>query len=116
MGLTIGLTDDRYWDCECKEDFIHNKEQMKECLKCGAKEEDQPDSRVSEVALRAKPEPVRPERLDSCPKCEELLDYNMAQDCYNGLSDGMDYTAVCSCGVRVEETYTLTDVHVVEDE
>jgi hypothetical protein len=42
------LTTDKYWDCECLANFIHPKSQKK-CDKCGAVEEEQPDSRVNEV-------------------------------------------------------------------
>ncbi len=37
-----------YWDCECKDKFIHPKAQ-KVCFACNAVAADQPDSRVSEV-------------------------------------------------------------------
>jgi hypothetical protein len=42
------LTTEKYWDCECLNDFIHPKSQKK-CGKCGVVEEEQPDSRVNEV-------------------------------------------------------------------
>ena len=45
----IPVTDPNYWDCECKENYIHHKSARKECPKCGTYHEDQPDSRVSEV-------------------------------------------------------------------
>ncbi|RHX84766.1 hypothetical protein [Leptospira stimsonii] len=38
-----------FWDCECEEDFIHSKHFQNYCSKCGAIEEEQPDSLVSEV-------------------------------------------------------------------
>ncbi|EKR91059.1 hypothetical protein [Leptospira santarosai] len=43
-----------FWDCECEDDFIHHKRFQNFCSKCcGAIEEEQPDSLVSEVmALR----------------------------------------------------------------
>ncbi len=37
-----------YWDCECKDKFIHTKAQ-KVCFTCNAVAADQPDSRVCEV-------------------------------------------------------------------
>jgi len=43
-------TDDNFWDCECRADFIHPKSQ-KTCGKCGAREKNQPDSRVNEIAI-----------------------------------------------------------------
>jgi hypothetical protein len=42
------LTTANYWDCECHENFIHPKSQVK-CNKCGTFSECQPDSMVSEV-------------------------------------------------------------------
>lgn len=38
-----------YWDCNCDENYIHKKTHTLFCDKCGAKEEDQPDSRINEV-------------------------------------------------------------------
>ena len=42
------VTTESYWDCECEHNYIHPST-MPECLRCGAKREDQPDSRVNEV-------------------------------------------------------------------
>jgi len=44
------VTDPNYWDCECEEKYIHHKSARKECTKCGTFHEDQPDSRVDEIA------------------------------------------------------------------
>jgi len=45
-------TDEDYWDCECKEDYIHPKSQAK-CHWCGTTLEDNPpDSRSNEVELK----------------------------------------------------------------
>lgn len=41
-----------YWDCECRENFIHRKDRLLVCPKCNAHQEDQPDSLVSEIADR----------------------------------------------------------------
>ena len=43
-------TTSNYWDCECKENFIHPRSQSK-CSVCGTEEEscEAPDSRVNEV-------------------------------------------------------------------
>lgn len=41
-------TTEEFWDCECEENFMHSKK-IPDCLICGARQEDQPDSRVSEV-------------------------------------------------------------------
>lgn len=37
-----------YWDCECKDDFIHRKEETF-CKVCQKFAEEQPESRVNEV-------------------------------------------------------------------
>ncbi len=41
-------TTSMYWDCECKENYIHQKN-VAICEKCEADQDNQPDSRVSEV-------------------------------------------------------------------
>ena len=43
-------TTEKYWDCECENNFIHPREQI-QCNICGATAEEQPDSRVSEVLM-----------------------------------------------------------------
>lgn len=42
-------TNENYWDCECEEDYIHEKAKKKHCVKCDTYEDEQPDSRQSEV-------------------------------------------------------------------
>jgi len=37
-----------YWDCECTEQYIHYESECI-CVSCGARKEDQPNSRVSEI-------------------------------------------------------------------
>ncbi len=37
-----------YWDCECERDYIHHNS-VDECHRCGARRDDMPDSRQSEV-------------------------------------------------------------------
>ena len=45
-----------YWDCECKEDYIHSSSGDDDyCYKCGAYLENQPDSRVNEVIAAGLP-------------------------------------------------------------
>ncbi len=44
----IQLTSD-YWDCECVENYIHSKH-IDECLRCGYRHDEQPDSHVVELA------------------------------------------------------------------
>ena len=46
---SVLLTPD-YWDCECKDEYIHF-ESEESCPECKAKREDQPNSRISEVEL-----------------------------------------------------------------
>ena len=41
-------TTEKYWDCECAQNYIHLKSKA-ECLICGARHDEQPDSRVNEV-------------------------------------------------------------------
>ena len=38
-----------FWDCECKENYIHKKSNSLECSVCGMDEENSPDSRENEV-------------------------------------------------------------------
>lgn len=42
-------TTDLFWDCECKEHYVHPKTQ-KICLRCFTNCDDQPDSRTDEAA------------------------------------------------------------------
>jgi hypothetical protein len=42
------ITTPEYWDCECKENYIHSITE-KSCSICGAVAENQPDSIVNEV-------------------------------------------------------------------
>jgi len=46
-GLNVE-TDPEYWDCEYDTNYIHPKSH-KACRKCGANQEDMPDSRKTEV-------------------------------------------------------------------
>ena len=47
-NVNIFETTDLFWDCECKDDYIHYKKEVL-CPLCGATAETQPDSRVNEV-------------------------------------------------------------------
>ena len=38
-----------FWDCECDQDYIHIKSETLHCDKCGADEDDMPDSHTKEV-------------------------------------------------------------------
>ena len=43
------ITDSDYWDCECDVNYIHTLFSTK-CSLCRALKEDQPESRVEEIA------------------------------------------------------------------
>lgn len=43
-------TTEKYWDCGCKDNFIHPKTQN-QCKICGTVAEEQSDSRVNEVLM-----------------------------------------------------------------
>jgi len=42
------LTTEKYWDCECRRNYIHPKSEW-QCERCGAQRDKQPDSRINEV-------------------------------------------------------------------
>lgn len=42
------LTTQYFWDCECEDWYIHPME-VKACSRCGAQQEDRPNSRTNEV-------------------------------------------------------------------
>ena len=49
-GEKMIITNDNYWDCECKNNYIHLKKDRLVCPICKAEEDDgQPDSRVNEL-------------------------------------------------------------------
>ena len=54
-------TDPRFWDCECKHNYIRPK-QVKYCGHCKTKPDDQPDSRENEIDAS----------WVICPKCLEI--------------------------------------------
>jgi len=43
------LTNPQYWDCNCRLHYIHKKKDELFCSKCGADEEEQPDSHTVEL-------------------------------------------------------------------
>lgn len=47
-GAEALMLTDLFWDCECPENYIHPAFED-ECSQCGALQENQPDSRMSEV-------------------------------------------------------------------
>ena len=44
-------TNENYWDCECEEDYIHEKAKKKYCVKRNSLSFNQPDSRQNEVDI-----------------------------------------------------------------
>lgn len=57
------MTNQSYWDCECKENYIHPKTQAM-CPYCGAWADDQPDSINEEIrktlkSLKAQKETIQ---------------------------------------------------------
>jgi len=47
----VGPLDGRFWDCECETgEYIHLRSAVAVCDKCGAEEDNQPDSRAKEIA------------------------------------------------------------------
>lgn len=69
-------TDPKYWDCECERDYIKPKSQ-KTCPQCRREREEQPDSRVDEVAamleLKAKLSKFRSRLADFANASHALL-------------------------------------------
>ena len=47
----MSITTPLFWDCNCKHNYIHPKEQTV-CQICGADADEQPDSMISEVVDR----------------------------------------------------------------
>ena len=45
------ITDPRYWDCECDDNFIHLKSNNLSCSECGMTEDECSDSRPNEIKL-----------------------------------------------------------------
>lgn len=42
-------TTKHFWDCECDIHYIHPSDECNYCVRCRARKDDQPDSRVNEV-------------------------------------------------------------------
>lgn len=51
-----------YWDCECEQDYIHEKSKLLYCHKCGYAQDEAPDSHADEVTKYFK---------NLKPNCEE---------------------------------------------
>jgi Zn finger protein HypA/HybF involved in hydrogenase expression len=50
-GKMIVKTDPNYWDCECKDNFIHLKANNLSCSVCRMTEDECSDSRPNEIKL-----------------------------------------------------------------
>ena len=48
--IDLAQTNPDYWDCECEANYIHKKADRLACHRCGATQDEQPDSRVSEIS------------------------------------------------------------------
>ena len=44
-------TNENYWDCNCEEDYIHERAKKKYCVKCNSLHFNQPDARQDEIDL-----------------------------------------------------------------
>ncbi len=47
------IINNSYWDCECKDDYIHHVSEAV-CNNCLSEQEDQPNSRENEIVLLKK--------------------------------------------------------------
>jgi len=43
------FTNEAYWDCDCDEDYIHERAKKKYCVECNTLSFDRPDSREGEI-------------------------------------------------------------------
>ena len=58
-------TNENYWDCECEEDYIHERAKKKYCVKCNSLHFNQPDSRQDEIDLDGEYEQVYQQEKDN---------------------------------------------------
>ena len=49
--MSIVKTDPRYWDCDCDENYIHDKSIEPKCAVCGSEHDECSDSRPNEIKL-----------------------------------------------------------------
>lgn len=45
------ITTPNYWECECDDKYIHDKDDATMCFKCNSNEEDYPDARLHDVLV-----------------------------------------------------------------
>ena len=50
-GRSMIETNENYWDCECEEDYIHERAKKKYCVKCNSLHFNQPDARQDEIDI-----------------------------------------------------------------
>tara|TARA_B100000073_G_scaffold339936_1_gene339045 strand:- start:465 stop:815 length:351 start_codon:yes stop_codon:yes gene_type:complete len=50
-AMSVVKTDPRYWDCECDENYIHDKSIEPKCAVCGSEHDECSDSRPNEIKL-----------------------------------------------------------------
>ena len=81
-------TDSRYWDCNCKTDYIHTKFEAV-CKRCGARRDESPDSSVNEV------------QTELLKKAQNILSIR----CY--VNDGNDQVAKTNDSVLSDIKYYL---------
>jgi hypothetical protein len=71
-SITDVQTTPLFWDCECKENYIHNCNDAV-CNNCGCKRDDSPDSRPNEIGIDQILYPHTPERNTYI--LQKLIDY-----------------------------------------
>jgi len=87
-------TDPRFWDCECKDNYIHPKDEPM-CQVCGKHQDEQPDSIVVEVEKFLKNTQFA--RMDINPK-----DLSLHMSRYSTVRTTLDlHETMCSRGIDV---------------
>lgn len=43
------VTTPNYWECDCEDKYLHDKDENEMCFKCNSNEEDQADARLHDV-------------------------------------------------------------------
>ena len=80
-----------FWDCECEKEYVHTKKES-ECYRCGAVQEEQPDSRVFEISRETlAPESIKlmrknAKRMVDTAEPEQILDF-----CYPRLVEDAEF-------------------------
>tara|TARA_R110000824_G_scaffold123692_1_gene281729 strand:+ start:141 stop:605 length:465 start_codon:yes stop_codon:yes gene_type:complete len=79
VDTTVGPLDGRFWDCECKTgEYIHSRSAVAVCDKCGAEEDDQPDSRVREIRRQTRWH----EAIDTMVTIDRAIEWNDSEEKY----------------------------------